>query len=125
LDDVIIWATTEDEFVERLRAVLGAFAKRQITVNPDKCRLGLESIEYVGHTIDNEGLSFSKEKIDKVLNTPPPKYVKELMSFLGLASYFREHILNHAMLVKPMQDMLNEQKKTRILTWTEKKKKFK
>jgi transposase InsO family protein len=72
----------------------------------------------VGHTIDETGLSFSPEKLNEVLAIPPPTYAKELRSFLGLASYFRDHIQNLATIAKPLQDMIIDYEKKRKLVWT-------
>ncbi len=63
--------------MSNLKLVLDRLREYNITCNPDKCRFGVESIEYVGHTIDPEGLTFSKEKLDQVLNFPLPKLIKE------------------------------------------------
>ena len=65
IDDLIIHATNEKDFLSRLDAVLARLKKHKIRVHPDKCLLGLDEVEYVGHTINSKGLSFSREKIDK------------------------------------------------------------
>ena len=72
IDDLIIHAQTEEEFLVNLEKVLKQLDKHKINVNPDKCFFGLSEVEYVGHTINGNGLTFSREKIDKVLqiNTP-------------------------------------------------------
>ena len=87
-------------------------------MNPEKCKIGLPSVEYVGHTIDETGLSFSTEKLNEVLAIEPPTYAKELRSFLGLVSYFRDHIHNLATIAKPLQDMITDYEKKRKLVWT-------
>ena len=67
------------------------FKESGITLNPKKCKLGLTQIEYVGHTINKDGLHFTREKLDSVLNFPKPKTKKQLKSFIGLANYFRDY----------------------------------
>ena len=118
IDDIIVHAREPKEFVDRLRKVFERLRKHKITLNPEKCTFGLPSVEYVGHTIDETGLSFSHEKLDEVLAIPPPQYAKELRSFLGLASYFRDHIQNLASIAKPLQDMLVNYEKKKKLLWT-------
>lgn len=118
IDDIIVHAREPDEFLSRLRKVFERLRKHNITLNPEKCSFGLPSVEYVGHTIDETGLSFSSEKLDEVLAIPPPQYAKELRSFLGLASYFRDHIQNLATMAKPLQDMLIGYEKKKKLLWT-------
>jgi transposase InsO family protein len=118
IDDIIVHGQDPVTFLVRLRQVFQRLRKHNITLNPEKCRFGLSSVEYVGHTIDETGLSFSPDKLNEVLAIPPPTYAKELRSFLGLASYFRDHIQNLATIAKPLQDMIVDYEKKRKLVWT-------
>ena len=119
IDDCIIYGQTETEFLERLEKVFARFREHNITVNPDKCRLGLPNIEYVGHTIDEEGIHFSREKIQEVLDFPKPESMAQMKSFLGLTNYFRDHIRNMSTIAKPLHDMVRNYKKKAKLEWTE------
>src|SRR5690606_34962292 len=80
LDDIITaHGRTEDEYIENLRQVFMRLRARGITLNPEKCRFGLSQVEYgVGHVINEHGLSFSQEKLDKVLNFPIPTTYKAI-----------------------------------------------
>ena len=106
LDDIILFSQTEDELIERLTIVLQRFEDFNITLNPEKCKVGVKEVEYLGHVINQEGLSFSKEKKEKVVNFPKPQTQKQMKSFLGLASYFRDHIEHHSDIVKALHDMI-------------------
>ena len=119
IDDIIVHAQNAEDYIKNLRVVFERLRKHNITLNPEKCKFGLKKVEYVGHTIDESGLSFSREKIEQVLAIPPPKYGKELKSFLGLASYFRDHIRNYADMSRPLQLMIANYEKKRKLEWTE------
>jgi hypothetical protein len=50
IDDIIVHAKTDIEFIDRLRKVFERLRKFKVTVNPGKCRFGLDHIEYVGHS---------------------------------------------------------------------------
>jgi len=88
IDDVIIYAKTEAEFLERMELVFQRCRKHKLTFNPEKVRLGMSRVEYVGHVIDDTGLSFTREKISEVADFPKPMTAKTLMSFIGLAWVF-------------------------------------
>ena len=49
---------------------------------------------FLGHVLSAEGISANPEKVDKVKTWPVPKNIKEVQSFLGLASYYR-HFIPH------------------------------
>ena len=107
IDDVLIHAATEDEYLERIERLFARLLEHNITVNPKKCFLGLSKIEYVGHVIDKDGVSFSSEKINKVLNFAKPHSIKSLRSFLGFVNYFRTHIKNLSIMEQPMLEILH------------------
>ena len=66
LDDLIIPATSEDELIENFIKVLERFKKHNITINPDKCVMGISEATYVGHTVSERGLHFKREKLDSI-----------------------------------------------------------
>jgi len=107
LDDCMVHASSLEEFLERLEDVFTRFSNSGITLNPSKCKLGLSQVEYVGHTIDENGLHFTRSKLDKVLNFPRPETKKFMKSFIGLANYFRDHIANHSSRVQKLQDTVS------------------
>jgi hypothetical protein len=119
LDDILVYGQDPEQFIKNLRAVFTQFRRRRIAVNPKKTKLGLSSVEYVGHTLSAEGVSFSREKLGKVLDFPLPTDMHTLKSFIGLVNYFRSHVRNMSTMLKPLQDMLSNYHKKTKLVWTE------
>ena len=122
IDDICVYAKNIKDFCTNLDKVLERLRKHNISLNPKKCHFGLQEVEYVGHVIDREGLSFSSKKLDKVSSFRRPDTQKSLHEFLGLTSYFRDHIKNHSEIVHPLQQMLAEAQrtKTKKLKWNDK-----
>ena len=121
MDDCMIHAQTLDQYCDRLETVFLRFREKRITLNPLKCKLGLPQVEYVGHTINEDGLHFTRDKLDSVLNFPRPETKRQVKSFLGLANYFRDHIKNHSMRVQPLQDLVSDYEKRQArhkVNWT-------
>ena len=80
----------------------------------------LEEVEYVGHTINSEGMSFSEEKRGQVLQFPlSTTQHRGMKQFLGLADYFRDHVENHFVITQPLQAMVTNHSKNKVLQWTE------
>ena len=50
--------------MHRLEIVFQRLTKHRITINPDKCRIGVTSVEILGHVIDEHGLRFTPEKTE-------------------------------------------------------------
>ena len=120
LDDIIVFAKTPQELNQRLEVVFQRLALFGITLNPSKVRIGMTEVEYVGHLIDKEGLSFSQEKRDSVLDFRKPVTASQMKSFLGLTSVFREHVDHYGDIVAPLHGMIPDYKKRSqlVLKWT-------
>jgi len=124
MDDIIIFAETEEEFVAAIKKVLARFREHNITVNPAKCVLGVQHVEYVGHVVSRQGVSFSRSKLDKVNDITLPETMGQLKAFLGLANWFGTHVHNYAITAVPLYALLNgAYVKKRPLEWTEEAKK--
>ena len=66
--------------------------KFNLKIKPKKCQFFSTSVLFLGHVLLAEGISANPEKVDKVKTWPVPKNIKEVQSFLGLASYYRHFI---------------------------------
>ncbi len=111
LDDVLIYATNDIDFLERSRIVFERFQQFNITLNPKKCYFGLAEVEFVGHVLKTDGICFSTEKKTKVLDFALPAKQKQLKSFLGLVNYFRDHVQGLFYKVKPLNEIMIPYKK--------------
>ena len=122
IDDIIVHATSDDQFIDRLDHVLARLLKHKIIVKPTKCRFGMLSCEYVGKVIDSEGITFSKEKKQVVLDFRKPKTRGDLKSFIGMAEYFHDHIRNFSIIMRPLHQLIlgySKANKHKVLVWNE------
>jgi hypothetical protein len=81
-------------------------------------------VEFVGHVLKPDGVSFSTKKREKVLDFLFPEKLKHLRSFLGLVNYFRNHVKGLSNMVKPLNDLVNPYKKKTVITWSPRWNKF-
>ncbi len=56
LDDVLIYSKTIQEHKELLREVFDILKKNKLYVKESKCALFLESVEFLGVTINKDGM---------------------------------------------------------------------
>jgi hypothetical protein len=95
--------------------------KFNITLNGAKCKFGMADVEYVGHKIDGEGISFTKDRTDEVAAMPEPQTAGDMKMFLGMVNYFHQHIRNLSTMTEPLNEMLGKYEKKaarRRLDWT-------
>jgi hypothetical protein len=62
IDDCLIWGDSEDEFLKNLRDVLSRFKDKNIKVKLKKCAFGVSQVKYLGHVVNEHGVTFSEER---------------------------------------------------------------
>jgi hypothetical protein len=119
LDDIIVWGKSEEDLLQNVETFLKRCKECNITVNPKKVKIGMQSVEYVGHTISKDGLHFSEKKRFQVFQAPTPTTEKGMKSFLGLVVQFKSHIHHFSEIVKPLHAMTHGYSPSRLLVWNE------
>jgi transposase InsO family protein len=71
-----------------------------------KCVFGETKVNFLGFIVDNQGYTPDKEKLKAVENFVRPLSVKQLRTFLGLASYYRRFIYQFAKIAYPLNNLL-------------------
>ena len=118
LDDICIFAKTEQEFIENCRIAFERFRTYNIKLSPKKVRLGSNEEVLLGHTINENGWSFHRDKLLGVNDFVRPTNAKKLHTFIGLCNYFRSHVKDASMKMKPMYELMKEFKGQKNLFWT-------
>uniref|UniRef100_A0A6V7LZN9 RNA-directed DNA polymerase n=1 Tax=Bracon brevicornis TaxID=1563983 RepID=A0A6V7LZN9_9HYME len=117
LDDIVVFGKNLEEHNGRLKEVLQRLKEANLRLQPDKCNFLKKEVVYLGHVISEKGVKADPTKTDAVRNFPIPKDTKLLMSFSGLASYYRKFIKDFAKIAKPLTELL---KKGVPWSWEEK-----
>ena len=78
IDDLLTWAKTIDELCDNLKKIFECLRDKGMTLNPEKCEFGMSEVEFVGHLIDETGITFTSEKLKQVAEIPIPYTKGEL-----------------------------------------------
>jgi hypothetical protein len=102
IDDVLVHTPTHEMHIQRLEEVLLRLRKYGLKLNMDKTIFGASSVQYLGYTLDQEGISPSVDKMEAVRESSPPRTPKQVREFIGLCNYFRFLIPNFSRLSSPI-----------------------
>ena len=83
VDDVLIASATPEEHKQHLRLVLERFQKYGIVVNPSKCKLGVTTLEFLGHKVTKHGIEPLEERVQALQQFPLPDTQRKLREFFG------------------------------------------
>ena len=77
-------------------------------ISLSKCNFGFAELKALGHVVSGLQLGIDKNRVAAVLLKPMPRTLKETQSFLGFASYYRNHIPNFAKVSKPLYELCSK-----------------
>ena len=103
VDDVIVHAQSMQVLISRLRRVFERLRKCNLKLNIGICEFGLQEISVLGHVMSADGIKPDPKKMQAILETPPPKNIAELRSFLSTCGYMSKFIPDYANIVEPLR----------------------
>lgn len=111
LDDLLVFAPTEEEALKRLEMVFIKLSVHGLKLAPKKCYFLRCSVRFLGHVINRSGVSTDPDKVEAITSmdevelmdtdgvTPSQKKIK---SFLGMIMYYQHFIENCSKIAKPL-----------------------
>ena len=106
IDDFLVWGKSKEEHDQRLHAVLKHCEEINLTLNKDKCQLGVSEVTYIGHILNAKGVQPDPEKVKAIQNMPAPQDKKGVERVLGTVNCLAKFIPNMSTITKPIRDLL-------------------
>ena len=116
LDDIIVFSSTWEEHLARLREVFERLRHAKLKLGAAKCTFAAKEVSYLGHRVTEEGLLPDPSLLAAIRDIPPPKTATEVRSFLGLAGYYRRYVKGFAAIAAPLHALT---RKDALFHWSE------
>uniref|UniRef100_A0A224XI32 RNA-directed DNA polymerase n=1 Tax=Panstrongylus lignarius TaxID=156445 RepID=A0A224XI32_9HEMI len=92
LDDVIITGPSRESHLKTLKEVFRRMKQVGLKAKLKKCQFLQNTVKYLGHQVDKNGVHPTSEKIEALKAIPAPKNVKQLRAFLGAVNFYERFI---------------------------------
>jgi hypothetical protein len=107
-DDILIYSSKWADHLCHLRAILDELQRHQLFIKRSKCSFGAPSVAYLGHIISAAGVAMDPAKVAAIHDWPPPRSVRAVRGFLGLAGYYRRFVHNYGTVAAPLTALLKK-----------------
>ena len=109
-DDILCFGSNQN-----LHAIFKRLCEKGLTLNGSKYEYK-RSLEFLGHTFSNKGISPSNLKIKTILRLPDPKNATEVRSLLGMTNFCgAEFIPNYATLTHELCQFTKKNPKNTVV----------
>ena len=118
IDDILV--VNKGSFKDHLKQLEEIFRRCQktnIKLNADKCRFGLNEIDYLGYIITPKGIKPNPKKIKAIQAMERPSTVTEVRRLIGMVQYYRDLWPRRSHILEPFTAISAGKKGTKI-KWT-------
>ncbi|KAE8963674.1 hypothetical protein PF011_g28947 [Phytophthora fragariae] len=105
IDDILVTAGSWDLLCDRVKALLEACDKWNISISVAKSFWGLKKVDYLGHRVSNEGLEAHPKDLSALTDLPFPRTLRAMQSFLGSLNYYRRFIEDMAIYTSVLYEL--------------------
>ena len=116
LDDVIVYAKTQRELLDRLDQIFTRLSEHGLKIKPAKCALFRTEIQFLGHLVTASGVQPLPDKIQAIKDWSTPRCLRDVRAFYGLIGYYRRFIAGFATVAEPLTRLTRKGTK---FVWTE------
>ncbi|CAF1982567.1 unnamed protein product [Rotaria magnacalcarata] len=120
IDDIVVYSRSFEEHLKHIHQVLSILSQHNFQLNPSKCNIFRQQMDYLSHTISEQSVKPNNEKIQAIINLREPFTLAEANKFLGAIPWYRKFIPRFTSVAAPIRKITNLTKANRNkFSWRE------
>lgn len=92
------------------KRVATQFKRAGITINVKKSCFCIKEVKYLGYIVGEGSIKVDPDKVRPIVEFPPPKTLRQLRQFLGMAGWYRKFLADFSTLTFDMTELLRKRK---------------
>jgi hypothetical protein len=104
LDDILIYAETEEEHDRIVTEVLKHLAANGLAISQDKYFWSTTRVDFLGYVISKDGIEMAQDKVQCIRDWECPRSLRDVQLFIGFANFYHWFIEGFSKIAKPLSD---------------------
>jgi len=110
VDDIKVEGDTREEHDKRLAQVLKVCIENNLTLNWDKCEIGVNSVLFIGDLYTDHGVKPDPKKIQGILSLEKPTDSKGVQRVVATINYHGKFVPNLSAKTEPLRRLMDQDK---------------
>ena len=115
-DNIPFGSTSWEDHAIHALAIVERLNSFNMRIKPSSVKVGQAQLNCLGHLITRSGIAIASDKLAKLASWPPPRDGKQMASFLGFATFLRQHVRHFGDLTADLESLKRLGKSA--ITWT-------
>ena len=95
----------EEDHDRKLINLLNRFREREIALNPNKLKLRMEEVAFMGHILTANGVKIDPEKVRAIVEMPVPTTIEDVQRLNGFVNYLAKFLPQLSTIMGPIREL--------------------
>jgi hypothetical protein len=105
MDDLVVYSRSYAEHLGHLKEIFTRLERAGFTLNREKLHLAQSEIAFLGHAVSAQGVKVLGERVEAIRNFPPPKNLRGVRRFLGMAGFYARFVPQFSQIAEPLHHL--------------------